>query len=281
MYSAKVGKITVTRFSYGVPIHLNDFDPEAGNILVLTTLKGHLRHGLDRSNFAITATGESFVADCSRTDYWLDGDEHHLQLNLTIPHRIMEKTALQWFGFIPDDRLWKRKVKFGGGGSAWLPLLDYLVKTISEMPSLLENGKIGAHLEQTICIELLRTWASKTGFNLDRGARSVAPHYVRRAEMFMQENARAAPTLAEVACAAGVSVRALSGAFRRFRHMTPIAFLREQRLQGIRKDLLASNADETVAAIASRWGYVNFSVLAKSYKYRFGELPSETLRRTR
>jgi AraC-like DNA-binding protein len=281
MYSAKVGQITVTRFSYGVPVHLKDFSPEAGNILVLTTLRGHLRHSLDSRNSAITGAGESFLADCSRTEYWLDGDEHHLQLNLTIPHDLMERTALDGFGFIPDDGLWRKKVKFGGSDSAWLPLLDYLVRTISAMPGRLEKGRVSAHLEQVLCFELLKTWAAQTGFDLDQGGRSAAPHYVRRAEIFMRENARAVPTLAEVARAAGVSVRALSGAFRRFRNMTPMAFMRERRLQGIRKDLLTGGDGQTVTAVASRWGYVNLGVFANAYKHRFGELPSETLRRTK
>lgn len=39
MHSLKVGQITVTRFSYGAPIYLKDFSNEAGNILVLTTIK--------------------------------------------------------------------------------------------------------------------------------------------------------------------------------------------------------------------------------------------------
>jgi|GEM_PF-380706 len=281
MYSAKVGRITATRFCYGVPVHLQDFDPGPGNILVLNTLQGHLRHGIDLNKSAITGAGESFVADCSRTDYWLDGDERHLQLNLTVPHEIMEQTALQWFGFIPDDRLWKAKRKFGGSGSAWVSLLDFIVKAIAEMPDRVESGKIAAHLEQTLCVGLLTIWARQAGVDLEHGARSAAPHYVRRAETYMEENARSQPTLTEVANNAGVSVRALSGAFCRFRNMTPMAFLREQRLQGVRKDLLTSHGAASVSYVAANWGYVNFGVFAKSYKKRFGELPSETLRSAR
>ena len=277
MYSAKVGRITATRFCYGVPVHLRDFDPGPGNILVLTTLQGQLRHGIDLKESAITGAGESFVVDCSRTDYWLDGDERHLQLNLTVPHEIMEETALRWFGFIPDDRLWKAKTKFGGNGSAWVSLLDYIVKAIAEMPDRMQSGRIAAHLEQMLCVGLLTTWAAQAGVDLEHGSGSAAPHYVRSAEAYMEENARSLPTLTEVASSAGVSVRALSGAFRRFRNMTPGAFLREQRLQGVRKDLLTSRWASSVSAIVGSWGYVNFGVFAKSYKKRFGELPSETL----
>ncbi len=281
MYSAKVGRITATRFCYGVPVHLQDFDPGPGNILVLTTLQGKLRHGIDSNDSTVTCAGESFVADCSKTDYWLDGDKHHLQLNLTVPHKIMEETALRWFDFIPDDRLWKAKLKFGGKGSAWVSLLDFMVKAIAEMPDRAESGRIAAHLQETLCVGLLSIWARKAGVDLEHGARFAAPHYVRRAEAYMEENARSRPTLTEVASAVGVSVRALSGAFIRFRNMTPMAFLREQRLRGARKELLDANGSATVSDVAGNWGYVNFGIFAKSYQQRFGELPSATLRRAR
>ena len=116
MISAKAGRVTMTRFSYGTGVYLDQFDPDAGNILVLNTLNGSLNHHCD-ARPATTGVGESFVVDCSRTEYWLEGDAHHMQLNLTIPHQVMAATAEKWFGFVPDDALWTRRAKFGGPGS--------------------------------------------------------------------------------------------------------------------------------------------------------------------
>ncbi|HMN73465.1 MAG TPA: helix-turn-helix transcriptional regulator [Rhodoblastus sp.] len=281
MYSARIGRITVTRFCYGVPIHLDQFDAAAGNILVLTTIRGGLRHMVERDATATTLCGESFVADCSRTEYWLDGDEDHLQINLTIPHGIMEDAAHRFFGFVPDDRLWRARIKFGGEGSAWLALLEYAIRSIAEAPDQMQDDRIGAHVEEAICFQLLRNWAHGAGVDLTGGARMAAPGYVRAAEDYMERHALAAPTMGEVAAAAGVSVRALTGAFRRFRNTTPGAFLRERRLQGARDALAAASPGETVSAVASRWGYVNFGIFARSYRERFGELPSRTLGRAR
>lgn len=281
MYSAQVGQIIATRFCYGVPVSLSSFDPDDGKVLVLTTLRGGVRHGVDRRNWAHTGAGESFVADCSRTDYWLDGDGDHLQLNLTIPHETLVETALRWFGIVPDDRLWKSKLKFGGVGSAWIALMDYMIKAIAEMTDDSKKDHVAKHLEQMICVELLRNWASHAQYEIWQGTCWAAPGYVRRAESFIEANARAAPTLTEVAQASGVSVRALSAGFRRFRNTTPNAFLREQRLQGARRDLLASKGQRTVSDVASAWGYVNFSLFARAYKKRFGELPSKTIKLAR
>ncbi|WP_027184205.1 AraC family transcriptional regulator [Desulfovibrio inopinatus] len=280
MYSTKVGSIVVTKFGYGVPIRLSDFSPEAGNILVLTTLQGTLRHGVERKKHAVTVSGESFVADCSRTEYWLEGDAQHLQYNLTIPHAKMEATALDWLGFIPDDTLWKRKVKFGGVHSSWWAFLAYLMQVISENPPPKKQPHLIAHVEQSLCLQLLVSWTEQAGLDLSPEHWSVAPKYILRAEEYMRAHAQQAPTLSEVARVSGVSIRALSGAFRRYRGMTPYTFLREQRLQGIRKALRRSSENDTISTIVSDWGYCNFGVFAKAYKNRFGELPSETVKRS-
>ncbi|MND74912.1 transcriptional regulator EutR [compost metagenome] len=146
------------------------------------------------------------------------------------------------------------------------------------------KGRMGAHLEQSLCVHLLQEWAGRAaqaGFDFSSPMNRIAPRYVRAAEEFMSANAASLPTMAEVASAVGTSVRALSGAFSRFRGMTPGAFLREQRLQGARRDLLATDPESgtTVSSVAFRWGYLNLGEFAGCYRKRFSELPSQTLRR--
>lgn len=273
MISAKVGRITMTRFSYGTGIHLDRFDPDAGNILVLNTLRGALRHQTGRDP-AITAAGESFVVDCSRADYWLDGDPDHMQFNLTLPHRAMEETAERWFGFVPDDALWTSRVKIGGPNSAWLRLLDYATRTLGGNRTGAET--MGRHLEEVICLELLREWAGQTGLRLEDGARAAAPFHVRRAEEILTAEARDPPTIGAVAQRLGVSARTLSEGFRRFRGISPREFLAARRLEGLRADLERAPPDATISDIAGLWGFVNLGALAGQYRRRFGELPSRT-----
>lgn len=281
MISARAGRLTMTRFSYGTGIHLDRFDPQAGNILVLNTLQGALDHQTDGGSVAAGA-GDSFVVDCSRTEYWLEGDPDHMQLNLTIPHQVIAETAERWFGFVPDDRLWTRRVKFGGPGSAWLSLLDYAARTLVQAGSGAGDAAMARHIEEMLCVELLRQWSAAAGLSLQNGARCAAPGYVRRAEEIMEAEAREAPSIGDVARRVGVSARTLSGGFDRFRGLSPRAFLAARRLEGFRRDLETRPAEETVTAIASAWGFSNFGALAGRYRERFGEMPSQTrARRTR
>lgn len=281
MISARAGDVTFSRFSYGVPIHLDRFDPEAGNILVLNTLQGSLRHQYRRDATVSTRAGESFVVDCSRTDYWLDGDADHMQLNLTIPHQTMERTAERWFGFVPDDALWTSRVHFGGAGSRWQILLDYVTRSMAADLPLPGNGGFGRHLEEMICLDLLREWAGGAGYRLDHGGRAAAPWYVRRAEEIFVAEAREAPTIGEVAARVGTTARTLSEGFRRFRGMSPRAWLAARRLDGFRSDLLGAAPHIRIADVAAAWGYVNFGALAGAYQRRFGETPSATRRQSR
>jgi AraC-like DNA-binding protein len=276
---AEVARIKVTRFAYGVPVQLDRFDPEAGNILVLTTLNGALRHKETESRSAETGVGDSFVVDCSRTDYWLEADPDHLQLNLTIPHDVIAETAHRWFGFVPDDRLWTRRTGFGGAGSRWHALLGYLTQTIRTGGALGAEAPLARHLEEMLCIDLLHNWAERAGVALQDGARAAAPHYVRKAELLMDSLAQEAPTIGEVARQVGVSARTLSEGFQRFRGISPRDFLRDRRLDGLNAALLAAAPEETVTSIASAWGYANFGAMAGRYRARFGELPSATLAR--
>lgn len=275
MISAKAGGVTMTRFSYGTGIHLDRFDPEAGNILVLNTLRGALDHQTDGGSVS-TGAGESFVVDCSRADYWLDGDADHMQLNLTIPHCLMADMAERWFGFVPDDRLWTSRVKIGGANSVWPSLLDYASRALTRDGVIAADGVMARHIEEILCVELLRQWAAAAGINLETGARSAAPAYVRAAEEIMEAEMREAPTIGDVARRVGVSARTLSGGFQRFRGVSPRAFLAARRLDGFRSDLLNAHDDQTVTAIALGWGFANLGALAGKYRARFGETPSQT-----
>lgn len=279
MLSSKAGRVTASRFAYGTGVYLDEFDPEAGNILVLNTLRGNLKHQFENDP-ATTGAGESFVVDCSRADYWLEADPDHMQFNFTIPHHVMEEISGKWFGFVPGNELWSRRIKFGGPKSRWMFLLEYISRTLVSGLPLPANDALGRHLEELICLDLLQEWAAVAGIQLDQGARAAAPYYVRQAEEIMAAEARSAPTIGDIAERVGVSARTLSEGFRQFRGITPREFLSKRRLEGLHADLETAPSNQTVTSIASGWGYVNMGALAGTYRKRFGELPSHTLRRS-
>lgn len=47
----------------------------------------------------------------------------------------------------------------------------------------------------------------------------------------------------------------------RYERLTPMAFLRERRCEGVRKELLTAPPGATVAAIANLWGYASLGTI--------------------
>ncbi|EME62335.1 AraC family transcriptional regulator [Rhodococcus ruber BKS 20-38] len=279
MFSASIGDIVLTRFRYGIPVTVDRLSAEAGNILVLTTIRGHARHRVGAGAVEVDSGG-TFVADCSRIEHRVDFDDDHLQLNLTVPHRLVADLADRWFGVVPDDRLWQHKCVVGTE-SGWTTLLAYAVRAIRADPVRIAQGRPGAHLQELLLGHLVTEWAAAAGVALDCDEPPAAPAYVRHAERYIREHAADLPTVSEVAAAVSVSVRALSGAFRRHLDTTPNRYLTDVRLRHIRDELSTPSAECTVSAVAARWGYVNMGVFAAAYRRRFGENPSRTLAQAR
>jgi len=276
-YTFAVGGFTISRFRYGAAVSLDDFQPDTGRGIALTTIQGRVRHQGD----ACTGEGESFLVDVSRSGYRLEADSDHVQLNLSYPHQLLSELYERWHGVAAHEAMWRLNFTFGGPGSSWLALLEYCARCIAEMPDQVADGPLGRHLEEMLGMNLLSQWSRRSSDPAYTRPHKAAPRYVATAEEYLRGHAREAPTLTEVAAAVGVSVRALTGAFRSYREQSPIALLREVRMNGVRGDLLAAPAEATVSSVLRSWGYVNHGVFSQAYRERFGEPPSATLGRLR
>lgn len=104
---------------------------------------------------------------------------------------------------------------------------------------------------------------------------------IRAAEEFMRSNAHLPITLGDVCQSAGVNARTLQDSFRKKRGCTPMEFLRHIRMEEVRSALTQPRSDTRVTHEAALWGFLHFGRFSKEYQVRFGELPSETLRRVR
>jgi len=106
------------------------------------------------------------------------------------------------------------------------------------------------------------------------------PATLRRAISFIDDNAHRDITLADIAAAAHVTIRALQLAFRRHLDCTPTAYLRRVRLERAHSQLsTAAPGRESVTAVAFRWGFASSSRFAAYYREAYGVPPGATLRR--
>jgi AraC-like DNA-binding protein len=134
-------------------------------------------------------------------------------------------------------------------------------------------------LRDTALYELLLGWPNNAARAVQE--EPALPASTQLARDFIHANAYLAPTVAEIADAAGVGVRALALGFEKHFGMSPMRYLQRVRLEGVRSRLLTAREGDTVMRIALDWGFANPGVLAARYRERFGESPAETLRRQR
>ncbi|WP_151776241.1 AraC family transcriptional regulator [Acinetobacter bereziniae] len=279
MHSVSVADMIVTRFRYGIPVYLDKWNQDKGHIILLTTIEGHGKHAIDSKYWQTTQVGESFIVDCSRTDdYAVHFDPQHLQLNLTIPHEVLARLVVANYGHEAPLHMWQFKTFFGGQNSSWLSLLTYLSRSISEIPLSQLKSKAGEHLQQMIGLHIINEWSIRANIDLNQNM-YVTPKYIERAEYFMRENLRLSPTVEDVSKAVGISIKSLSNGFKKYRQSSPAKVMRDMRLCLVREDLLKATSEQTVTEIALACGYLNLGDFARNYYQKFGELPSQTLKK--
>ena len=126
-----------------------------------------------------------------------------------------------------------------------------------------------------------------TGLSHDRsallaqGAAMPAPGHVKRAEDFLAAHPDREISVTELADIAGVSLRSLQEGFRRFRNMTLTEAIRDARLVYWRRLLQSPPDGSGVGALAIAAGLTHLGRAAALYAKRYGETPSDTLRRHR
>jgi AraC-like DNA-binding protein/tetratricopeptide (TPR) repeat protein len=112
-----------------------------------------------------------------------------------------------------------------------------------------------------------------------KSSNSPPPHSVRRALDAMRSNMGHDWTVAELAAAARVSNRTLQRQFRIYLGKSPLAVLRDIRFECARRQLLQGLRDVKVMDVALTCGFPHLGRFSIEYRGRYGETPSQTLRR--
>jgi transcriptional regulator GlxA family with amidase domain len=109
----------------------------------------------------------------------------------------------------------------------------------------------------------------------------MAPRDIKRAIDFMHSHLDASITLADIVAASGVPGRTLFRHFTDWKGVSPMRHLRNIRLAQVREALMRADPDENVTTIALGLGFTHMGRFSLEYRRRFGESPSQTLRKLR
>jgi AraC-like DNA-binding protein len=200
-------------------------------------------------------------------------------LGIRLDHSLVSRELTMLLGREPDGPV---AFDFGldltGHRTAGLrPVLDTLLSQLNAGHEVLRHPVVRLSQVRTFVTTLLLSHRHSFSDQLLRGQAPVRPRHLRAAVGYIEAHLSEPMTLGDIAAAAGCSARTLNDAFREHFAVSPMARVRQLRLDAARAELLGG--DVPVTSVAGRWGFTHLSRFSGAYFERFGELPSQTLRR--
>lgn len=185
------------------------------------------------------------------------------------------------------DRRTPQPVRLTGHRPHSAAAAGHLRRTISYVrdhalsdPAIADQPLIRATVSQLLAGSVLTAFPNTALTDPTASDRNDAhPGTLQRALSHIDDHAAEPLTVADIAAAAHVSIRALQYAFRRHLDTTPMAYVRRVRLAHAHHDLAtAAPETATVADIATRWGFFHPARFAALYRETYRTTPGATLR---
>jgi AraC-like DNA-binding protein len=166
-----------------------------------------------------------------------------------------------------------------GNGSRFVQQLQPMIADFFDGGPMFHDPLHASAFEDLMLTELLLGQPHSHAGRLGRLQRSIDPRAVRRATDYIEAHLDLPLTVGEVSAVAGVAGRTLHKHFQDARGTTPMQYVRARRFAAARRALLAADRADRVTEIALRWGFSHLGRFAVEYRKRYGETPSQTLRR--
>ncbi len=278
MHMARAGGLSLVQLRYGARVEV---DPgRFGDFFLITSALrggGRARQGNRETSWT---PGHTLVLSADLPTR-LEFDAPFTQLTLRVERARIESLCGRLMGQPLDTPLRFQRMAFDGPMERhWHSTVGYLTREINLAGPLILHPRLAQEFEDYLLTSLLLFQPNNYSAELHGKPTLPPPRSVRRAEEFIEANAAEPVSVADIAAHAGVSARSLFSAFRQHRDATPMARLREVRLQNARNDLLEpTHRLETVSSIAMKWGFGHLGRFSAAYFEKFHEYPRETLRR--
>jgi AraC family ethanolamine operon transcriptional activator len=211
------------------------------------------------------------------TDFVTPDSESHICL--LVPEGLMlrylgEESAAR---VLPNDRYLSCQ---HGRGTRFLRTMERILDEYLTHRELLGDQQVRMAIEWQLLGSLVELLLRRNGDAAECPQPSVRYQSVLRA-IQVCDRAHHSITVPELAAASGVSPRVLEMGFQEVAQITPRRFIRWNRMNRVRRELLAACRDAgSVTKIAGRFGVTELGRFAVDYKFLFGESPSATLLRS-
>lgn len=274
-----LGALGLMSSVYGAAVRIR-CSPPIGKVTVNFVLGGKM---LVEDGLGTTVADEGHAAAFCFHDevdiHWTPGLR---QLMLTIDKPRIERYLRGLLGEAPDDPLrLHASVDLADGGQGILSAVRTMRRALEQCGKAGPPPVLAAEIEHGVLTALLLGQRHNYTDAIFSARALPAPRVVRRVVELIDSAPQTPFTVADLAECAGVSERSLHAAFRRQLGTSPMAYVRQRRLEQAHDELLRldPSGGVRVTDVALRHGFAHTGRFAAAYRARFGESPSTTLRR--
>jgi AraC-like DNA-binding protein len=167
-------------------------------------------------------------------------------------------------------------------GAGWMHAAMFLADELNQSDGLVSHPVVAGDLQRMIMRGLLLCQPhTYTEALAEETAPPAMPPHVAAAVAVLDAAPERPLTAETLAREVNVSARLLQAGFREHLGVSPMQYLRNERLRRVHEDLTQTDPARrpTVAEVAYRWGFTHLGRFASDYRSRYGEYPSQTLRR--
>lgn len=273
-HTANLGDVTLIEMSYGADAEIH---PELNEefFLVHATLQGHGYIRNEQGDVKLTPQRIHVSSPGEKLSFYKIADSRYLTVRLPQPlmedylRNILERRVHQPLQFTSQPG---ENEPFA---QAWCEHIVHLLR----QTSLLKSERMAAHYLQIMAEMLLFNQPNNYSAELHQDTVEPPPSHVQRALEKIDTSLADKISLTELAREIGVSVRCLQNGFNKFLGVTPVEYIRTQRLRRLHDALQNPPDGETVTTLMLDCGIGNFGRYAGYYKEQYGCSPSDTLQK--
>lgn len=269
------------RHGYGADISI---DPHSGTLdgyyLIVLPTRGHAVFQFGDSRFDVSPKSAVVLSPGKRFYFTADSDYEQILLRLeskAIEDAWRRLTAHDDAPFICFDAEIPPQTP---GWQALMPMLQWVARCVGPRPGK-DDARVHAHAallaetETLLATTLLLHQPHNKAAQLWPAPTPSTRAAIRRAQAYMLDHMSESVPVGLVASHCGLSVRHLQALFSDECGLSPLQWLRAQRLQAIRNALQADDAS-SVSETALRFGFTHLGEFSRAYRKAFGETATQT-----
>lgn len=272
------GSLGFSVIGYGASVQIQTRELESFYLLQLP-LAGEDRQVNRGASFHSKAGGATVHGPNDRLTMNWSADCHKLAIRI-------DRDALERYASCLSDRPLNVPIQFNhevdtrqGGGLALKLAAGQMFRNLCKQPDLFKLPMVCSQFEQMLFLNLLTLQPQVMASGRLQPPMDVLPKTIKLAEDYMRAHLDEDITMETLVHLTGASMRSLYEGFRKHRSESPMRYLRHLRLEKVREELLSPTRKANITDVAQQWGFVELGRFASLYRERYGELPSETLRR--